>query len=444
MLSCRGTKPSIQEPEVPVWGGGSGNTNDPLIFDIKKTSEKQFANKTAIQTTYKITGPSDWSGQRFDNVLDQLQEMFKQLLLKVRSSNAGSLICIIIHSDGQAGDIVVPLTSLDTITVKDILDIVEGVQQSNKDAIMGSKFIVTVGLIKVPSGSARKGTVTHTAANALGSSCCVSIKNSDNGCFYRAIGVAWVYSLQVVSNADWNALQRIHNQTDIDLMFSCRKTTEKLRNAVRDSRYKNNFQTRVAQWLCRNSGLVYNRIGDISMIPPVERFLNVRIAVIDGSRGNDFVRRGTGAQPRLDLYRSETADGHHFDVISKIQSFWPLKHICEICLSPFKKQCETCAANGIPQCQTCKRAQCVREPYEPRTCRICKLTFRNQTCFEIHRSCADRSNSKSYCDSHLKCVACGQIEKLKARGKSIHKCFTTTCIFCQKKVAEDHLCYCGT
>ncbi|XP_070171517.1 uncharacterized protein [Polyergus mexicanus] len=308
------------------------------------------------------------------------------------------------------------------ISYDDIWKLVSSVAQSAGGLDIAEHFNIRVFNITVPSG---RGRVKLTNEDVVKRSI-VTINNSDNLCFPRALVVARIYcergNLRTGAlHEKWNNIRHPHSP----------------------------LQREFALQLTRNAGVTITEEG--CGIPEIDRFQrylaadNIAIVVYNFStfgRGEKPMYDGIALlasldrEPSLRLNIMYYERLRHYNPIINLNAAVGCRNYCEPCNIGYRndKTGHRCP-NKCPRCFTvpsCKQSESIK-------CNVCNRAFFGKKCFERHRSVKsyDGKSTESICNVVRFCDGCGRIVKFGAR----HECGVSYCKLCRSPKPENHLCY---
>lgn len=146
----------------------------------------------------------------------------------------------------------------------------------------------------------------------------IQIKNSDNNCLARSVGVAFAAANEV-SQAEWLELTKQDCRLSIEQqVLKHRKCPYWFKKTITQ---QSDRQNEFAVLLCREANLAVNKFLTICDISRFEELLNVDILVVSSRLGNKFIRVPSDAnsiKQRLYLHLVALDKSFHFHVITNI------------------------------------------------------------------------------------------------------------------------------
>ena len=183
-------------------------------YSFEKRNERTFLKNGAKDRSYEVKFNEEWHGKKVAEIQDELRDMFEDVMERAREGlDDQDLGRVIIHHDGLNNNVVVPLQNLGELNADVIMEKIENVLQSEENLPVDDSFYITVGTIEQLKGGKRttinkvrgENNSVHTKSSM------VEIKNEDQMCMARAIGVSWVKTVQV-SNEEWKELTKDQEQ----------------------------------------------------------------------------------------------------------------------------------------------------------------------------------------------------------------------------------------
>ena len=275
--------------------------------------------------------------------------------------------------------IVVPLQPWDQLNADVVMETLEKVLNSNQNLAVDESFDISVGTVDLPKGGARRRiTKTKGKKNSIDlKTSIVSIRNDDQLCMARAIGVSWS-KLKRCTPEDWKDITKTRGKkSNLQLMLENQKVPEShfkhLINKDRDE------QEHLAIAISKLAGVPLDRPASLNDVEAFENLLGVRVMVISARLGNKFITSpSTDERKCIYIY---LVDEDHFHAITSITGFFCSNLFCKNCLKhydhPERHQCDT-------SCIVCKRGNCPKTD-NPRTCEDCNMECRSETCYQKHK-----------------------------------------------------------
>ena len=197
--------------------------------------------------------------------------MFDNVLYQARGDLAGNdLGRVVIQHDALHNPIVVPLRPWDELNANTVMETIEKVLNSHEDLPIDDSFDITVGLIDLPKGGARRQiTRLEGEGNSIEKKkSIVTIVNNDQLCMARAISVSWA-KLNSCSAAEWKDIaQSRGSKTNLELILDHHKVPESHYKNVRQHGRKE--QTVSAKAISQLAGVPLNRPASLSDISAFE------------------------------------------------------------------------------------------------------------------------------------------------------------------------------
>ena len=300
---------SVNSPDVqvrsPIVEGGQSDDDSMSedghdTFTFRQTGQRTFAKNAASQTTYKLNLHLDWENKRFEDILEDLHNVFREIIARVKSvSNENTDLANVIIHIPKFGDIVVLLRPLNRLTVDDVMKAVENALQSNQSLEIQNGFQVTIGVIRIPTGTGRnKGPIKcYTLSGPKNATdlkrSMITVTNDDNSCMYQAITISWIKSLRAVSQNEWEELNEGYDLEDPEIKFQrmleldicSKKTTHLISNTQRTL-----LRKQAAGYLCREAGVNYGTPGTLMDLPAFEAVIQRKIVVMSNYGGNQIIQ----------------------------------------------------------------------------------------------------------------------------------------------------------
>ena len=367
---------------------------------VNKVVQKYPRFRTTGKTVYFKINPVPEGEEPVGWVLTALREL---ILFSTSELEPTDIVGFTFSSkDFTRGRGWMPFKEASKISVEEILELIQGVYQSNSCGLQTGTFQLGVTSIRLPHGSGRPSTSKFTTfrEECRGRRGIVVIQNSDNLCLPRALVVAMAF-------------------------VSSRVTFGK----IRDDR--NKLQKIKALELCQSVGVAVPATGcGLKQIKQFQEYLKeYKITVYEyGSKGRDVLFEGEGQGKRLNLLFYEG----HFNVITNITGAFVCHFFCETCHVPFDhKNRHKC----VKICHLCKQAPpCERE--NKTKCEDCFRDFVSQKCFQQHKE-AGAFFTKSVCDEIKSCPLC----RVGFRSSREHTCGEIFCNTCKSFKESGHYCF---
>ena len=420
-------------------GHGSDETDDSALpYSFTQIREKTFKNGVKDRHfRVKFYPEESLEGQKLSKMHNGLLNMFNDVISEATNNLQGSDLCrVVVNHPSLTNSVFIPLKKIDDMTGEDVLQQFENVLNSHQDLEMTDGFSVDVGTMELPKGG--KFLPIHCLTGpedaVRNKRSIIQIKNTDNNCLARSVGVAFA-AANVVSLAEWRELTKHDCGLSIEQqVLKYKKCPQWFKKTiVQQSKRQNDF----AALLCREAGLAVNKFLTICDISRFEELLNVDILVVSSRLGNKFMRVPSdenSIKQRLYLYLVELDKSFHFHVITNISRYFG-KKFCSNCLLPYQKlhKCKN-------SCFVCKRKDNCTSTNCEMSCRSCHMTCKSMSCFESHKSSENKKQSE--CEHWWKCTVCKKIIDKNKQNAEEHVCNTYQCRSCKKMVESNtHNCY---
>ena len=348
-----------------------------------------------------------------------------------------------IHHDGLHDAIVVPLQAWDELDATKVMDTLQKVLNSNQTLSINQSFDITIGAIDLPKGGSRRRiTRIRGEKNSLDlKNSIVTIKNEDELCMARAIGVSWA-RLHRCTLDEWKEVTKHRRgKTNLQLVLEHQKVPLTYYQDLCNKNLKQ--QGKMAATLCQMAGVPQDRPASLNDVEAFEELLGVRVMVVSARLGNKFItspRRDE--RPCIYLY---LVDDDHYHSISTITGFFSARYFCDKCLYHYdhreRHECDT-------SCIICKRGNCPKTD-QPVKCEDCNMDCRSDECYTKHKEIPVHKKGKkkgqpsgpSQCEKWWKCPVCYKVVRTDTRDKDDHECGEYLCRTCQTYVMDDHQCY---
>ena len=375
------TSPYVQigggdEPQA----GPSHRPDTPLQYNMRKKSERTYAKNAAVDRTYQVKVHEQHNGERLQDIRDGLHQMFEDVLHEARGDLAGNdLGRIVIQHDGLHDPIVVPLQPWDQLNADVVMETIEKVLNSNQNLAVDESFDIAVGTVDLPKGGARRRiTKLKGKKNSIDlKKSIVTIRNDDQLCMARAIGVSWT-KLKRCTPEEWKDITKTRGKkSNLQLILEHQKVPE---SHFMNLRKKHSTeQQHLAIAISKLAGVPLDRPASLNDVEAFENLLGVRVMVVSARLGNKFITSpSTDERPCIYIY---LVDEDHFHAITSITGFFSARHFCRNCLKHYdhreRHQCDT-------SCIVCKRDNCPKTD-NPRTCEDCNMECRSETCYQKHK-----------------------------------------------------------
>ena len=197
---------------------------------------------------------------------------------------------------------------------------IEKVLDSRQELAVNDRYEITVGTIDLPKGGARwRITWLEGDKNSIQiKKSLVTIKNTDQLCFARAIGVGWA-KLHRYTSEEWNALtQQRGIKTNLELVPEHQKVPESYNKHLRNKLKREQKDLAVA--IGRLAGVPFDRPASLNDAEAFEEALKIRVMVASARLGNKFITSPSiDERPCIYLH---PVDDSHFHTISSMTEFF--------------------------------------------------------------------------------------------------------------------------
>ena len=417
-----------------------------LQYNIRKKSERTYAKNAAVDRTYQVKIDEEHHGERLEDIREGLHQMFHHVLQEARGNLAGNdLGRVVIQHDVLHDPIVIPLQPWDQLNADVVMGTIEKVLNSNQNLTVDESMDISIGSVDLPKGSGGSNlriTKIKGKNNSLElKKSIVTIKNDDQLCLARAIGVSWA-KYRRCTPEEWKEITKTRGKkSNLQLVLEHHKVPESyfkhLRAKQRDE------QRRLAVAISQLAGIPMDRPASLNDIEAFEEVLGVRVMVVSARLGNKFITSpSSDEQPCIYVY---LVDDEHYHSITSITGFFCCNYFCKSCLKHYdhkeKHQCDT-------SCIICKTDKCPKTD-TPVKCKDCNMDCRSEKCHEKHKQVPVHKKGKfkgkrsgpSQCEKWWKCLTCYKVVRTDKRKKEAHECGEYYCKSCATYVMDDHLCY---
>ena len=262
------------------YGDGEANVNE-MFYSFREVRQKTFKNGV-IDRHYRVKFNPEQSleGRKLSTMHNQLQNMFDDVISQATAHLRGSDLCrVVVHHPSLTNSVYYPLKKVDKASGQDILQHFENVLNSHQSLEMNEGFSVDVGTMELPGGGTRLPIDCLVGDdNSLHKKrSIIQIKNTDNNCLARAIGVAFA-AANTVSLSEWKERTKNDKNLSVDQMvLKYKKCPVWYKKTVAQ---QSNRQNELAVSLCREAGLPINKFLTINDISHFEELLCVDIIVV--------------------------------------------------------------------------------------------------------------------------------------------------------------------
>ena len=357
---------------------------------------------------------------RFNNVLADLDllesyrsthKIIHHLLEDVTEGMApNDQVRFVLRSEQLETPISLSYMSVERLTTEQVFAALERVIQSNQEFRLNDTVTIDINHVKSPQGSGRKrNRTTFNIDDFLkqkGS--VVRIQNNDDICLARALVVA-----------------RAYQENDPKYKY----ITDSKRPLQREKAFELHRAAKVPLGPCG--------LNEVALFQ--QHLTDYQIVIISGDHNNSVIHpppdEATDEKPHLTLYLHD----NHFDVINSVPGFLGRNYYCFRCLKPYDHTTDhICAA----MCRSCRGFGCVWEN-DGIVCNECKRVFKNQSCYDRHRTEPIDGSGKTVCQVIKVCEKCGKstpINKMNPKGHICgRKC--RTCKVVIPREDTEHQCY---
>ena len=357
---------------------------------------------------------------RFNNVLadrdllesyETTHKIIHHLLEDIKEGMApNDQVRFILRSEQLETPISLPFMTVERLTTERVYSALERVIQSNQEFRLNDTVTIDINHVESPQGSGRKKRTTYNIDDFLSEKgSVVRIKNKDDDlCLARALVVA-----------------------------RAKKDNDPRYDYIKDSRKP--LQREKAFDLHEAANVPLGPCG-LNEVALFQQYLTgYQIVVISGDHNNSIIYPPPSStaheKPHLTLY----LHNNHFDVINRVPGFLGRNYFCSRCLKPYNTTTDhLCAA----MCRCCRGFGCEWEN-DGMVCRECKRLFKNQSCYDRHRTEPINSGGRTVCQVIRVCEKCGKsmdINKINPKGHICgRKCRTCGVVIAREDT--DHKCY---
>ena len=397
--------------------------SDKKEYRIDSAISNSFKNKALIEKSYSVRFNEKHFGIHLSDFSATLENVFKDLLEEgSKEFEPDSKARLYIGTSDLSHPVVIPPKPLADFSVKDIMNHMTRVIQSNKNLSVTAGLSIQLGVCTLPKGGAGgRLRIANFAADKFTKRSIVSIKNDDNLCLARSIACGW-------------ACLRVRDAPDADKEDFSREYKHIIRG---DLSRKTSRQKKMALGYMNQLGLPEDKVCSLEDIPLFEKLLNISIVVISIPAGYNVIYHNkelTESNSRVYLLYSEIDGKGHFDFIKTLSGVYSSSYFCHKCLKPYEVKKTHICCNV---CNLCEGSNCVKE--DARSCLKCKRFFNSDACFSRHRTIKE-DGGKSICSKYRGCTRCYSVIDLEKRNMSEHVCGEYKCRICREIVPEDHIC----
>ena len=292
--------------------------------------------------------------------------------------------------------------SREKLTSERILAEIERVVQSNQEFRLDDSVSVNIVHVEMPrGGTGKKRREINLDKYLTNKRSIVRIQNTDGICLARALVVA---------------IAKLENDQQYKTITNSNSST---------------LQTRLAHELHEKCNVPIAECG-LSEVKQFQTHLTeYQINIVSKEHQNSIIFAGPEAAKRVYLYCHD----NHYDVITSMPAFFARKMYCHTCKKGYDKITDHLCGES---CKSCRFQNCpiISWVY----CEDCMRYFRSQECYNRHKETV--GNTKSICESLVKCTKCQKVVKRNLMRPESHNCGLVHCTVCQKYVnGETHRCY---
>ena len=378
-----------------------------------ESSKKYYSKKFGMTATdHKI---------RFNNVLadfDLLQKyestmkIFRHLLEEVKEGMApNDKVRFIRRSEQLETPISLPFMEVERLTTERVFSELERVIQSNQEFRLNDTVTIDINHVKTPQGSGKsrvKRTTLNIREYLKSKKSTICINNKDDLCLARALVVS---------------IARIEN----DPKYA------QIRNSNRPVQRERAFDLHEAA----NVPLGPCGLNEVELFQ--QYLANYQIIVISGDHDNSIIYPpqppGIDEKPTISLY----FQNNHFDVITTLPGFVNRSYFCHRCHKAYSNTTDHLCPS---MCGSCRGFGCVLEG-DGIVCSECDRVFKNQTCYDHHKTEPINGGGRSVCQTIGRCEKCGKTMDVRKIRDGRHECGKKcrTCGLILTHQDTDHKCY---
>ena len=358
---------------------------------------------------------------RFNNVLadfDLLQKyestmkIFRHLLEEVKEGMApNDKVRFILRSEQLETPISLPFMEVRRLTTERVFSELERVIQSNQEFRLNDTVTIDINHVKTPQGSG-KSRVKRTNLNIReylkSKKSIICINNKDDLCLARALAVS---------------IARIENDPKYG----------QIRNSNRPVQRERAFDLHEAA----NVPLGPCGLNEVELFQ--QYLTNYQIIVVSGDHDNSIIyppqSPGIDEKPTISLY----FQNNHFDVITTLPGFVNRSYFCHRCHKAYSNTTDHLCPSA---CGSCRGFGCILEG-DGIVCSECDRVFKNQTCYDHHKTEPINGGGRSVCQTIGRCEKCGKTMDVRKIRDGGHECGKKcrTCGLILTHQDTDHKCY---
>lgn len=368
-------------------------------YTIRAVEEHNMPKFNTQSMRYKVT----FHGleiRSLQNILRSLKLLFSSILRDITEyMSKDDLVRLSVQSPELDFPITLPFRRLSQLTSETFLSEVERVLQSYEEFVLDESLDVDIIHVRLPSGGVGKRCKYIDLGRMLKEKRgIIRINNSDDLCCARAIVTAMA---RLDKHPKWERI-----------------------------RHGGKIQTDLAIQLHRKADVPLQRctIKDLHLFQKV--LPDFQLNVLSKDSFNSLVYQGHDAEKKIYLYHHDD----HFDVVTKVAGFLSRSYFCTKCNKGYDHK-ERHFCNNV--CRCCHKLHSdMTENWK--FCSDCNRSFKNPTCFELHRF--KPVKGRSTCETYYKCKQCTRTIN-RSLHKREHVCGEKYCNTCMDYVDENHQCF---
>jgi hypothetical protein len=404
----------FENEDFKVWYGGNRNVG--LTHQLKVS----FDRGTIEESIYKLAFKPHFLHLKLVDIIANIEDALQQLLTRLHSNyGEADLVRICILSPNFHVPHSLQLQALSKLTVKQIVDLLDNVLQSDEELTLLEGFEIHVGVARNPLGAGRRSRGYHfylsKKCDVHKNRSTVKIVASDNLCFARSMVVA------IAKNKLSRALEESGKKSP-----EYKNASKAYKKIIRRKRA---HQRDEASKLQLKAGLSLNQKVSMVDIPRFEKVTSTQVVVFSPNVQNRiiYVGKTDKVEKVYLLYRrnGQNESGHYHPIVS-LSGFFKQGFFCPACKTIAKNR-QTHSCDGY--CNLCLSHDCLRKVGEQSECPDCKRMTRSRKCMTSHKS-------KGVCDQMARCPECTIVYKRSVQ----HKCGYSLCPVCDNIVSGTHLC----
>ena len=414
---------NIDEDEVQMGRGEKRKSNDEPESENEQDEGQYYYTMESRRKYYskKFGMTATDHRVRFNNVLanrDLLESyestlrIFHYLLEEVTEGMApNDQVRFILRSEQLDTPISLPFMTVEQLNAERVYSELERVIQSNQDFRLNDTVTIDINHVKTPQGSGKtkvKRTILNIRDYLKNKKSIVRINNTDDLCLARALTVS---------------IARIEKDPKYKY----------IRDSNRPLQRERAFDLHEAA----NVPLGPCGLNEVALFQ--QYLTNYQIIVVSGDHNNSIIYppkpTGTDEKPTISLY----FQNNHFDVITKLPGFVNRSYFCHRCHKAYSNTTDHLCSS---MCSSCRGFGCVFEGIGI-VCSECDRMFKNQTCYDHHKTEPVNGGGRTVCQTIGRCEKCWKtmdVRKIRDGGHICgKKCRTCGVILNQED--NDHKCY---